>query len=179
MLTTDITAHCQYELLRQYCTTRDKYRTKLGQAPKWADVVPLSVKSSASFWGRKSQCLRAWDKSFTNGYNRAKTNHEAPGCSQCGHEDSLFHMCLQCPHQGIRDLREKAFDDQGTALSKILKDAPAWKRPLFTALRDLCWARVAQTPDETGHLSRPPTHAQLVALSYNSLPSLSYARDGN
>ena len=28
------------------------------------------------------------------------------------------------------------------------------KLPLFAALRDLCWARVAQTPDETEHLWR-------------------------
>ena len=96
------------------------------------------------------------DKSFTNGYNRAKTNHEAPPeFSQCGQVDLFLQLFLQlCPHQGLRDLREKAFDDQGTALSKILKDAPGWKRPLFTALKDLCWARVAQTPDETEHLWR-------------------------
>ena len=154
ILTTRINNHCQHVLLDNYCVMRDRYRSKRNQAPKWGAVVPILVRTSLTYWGRKKQCLRAWDKSFTNGYNRAKSNHVDPKCSQCGQEDSVFHMCLRCPHRELRDIREKAFDDQVSALKVILKDAPQWKRSMFNSLTDLCWARIVQSPDDTEHLWR-------------------------
>ena len=93
ILTTSIDNHCQRVLLDNYCAARDKYRAKRNQAPKWDSVLPVLAKSTLTYWARKKQCLRAWDKSFTNGYNRAKSNHADPKCSQCGQEDSVFHMC--------------------------------------------------------------------------------------
>jgi hypothetical protein len=52
-------------------------------------------------------------------------------------------------------IREKAFDDQVSALRIILKDAPQWKRSsMFNSLTDVCWARVVQSSDDTEHLWR-------------------------
>jgi hypothetical protein len=114
----------------------------------------MSLRSSCSRWERKKQCLRAWDKSFTNGYNRAKSQHANPECSQCHGPDSIFHMCLRCPHTEIRDLRAKAFDDQATITTEILRSAPQWKRTLFAVLKDLSWPRDGELPDETEHIWR-------------------------
>jgi hypothetical protein len=51
-----------------------------------------------------------------------------------------------------------------------MKDAPQWKRSLFNSWTDLCWARVAQTPDDTDHLWRGLFHGDIsLCISHDVL----------
>ena len=182
VLTTDVIKHCRHQLMLRYCAARDEYRRKQGQAPKWGGIVPVSARSSCTLWEKKKQCLRDWDKSFTNGYNRTKSQHANPECSQCGGSDSIFHMCLRCPHAEIRDLRAKAFDEQATVLTEVLSKAPRWKRDLFAMLKSLAWPGDGVAPDVTEHLWRGllsediQAHVPMVAL-HTQLTSEEELRD--
>ena len=154
LLTTSLRQHVQAESLRLYCSARDSFRRKVGLPPKWEGTFPCKMRKSLPLWERKRQCLRAWDKSFTNGCNRAKSAHEAPNCNQCGHPDSIYHMCLQCEHRDIRTLREQAFDQQQTLLDKLIASCPSWKASLFRLLRRMTWAQGFQCNEAIEHLWR-------------------------
>lgn len=74
-----------------------------------------------------------WDKSFTNGYNRAKSKSapaEANLCQDCQATDSQWHMFLECTEPTIACLRERAFDQATTVLRSpaFLLKFPDWMR---------------------------------------------------
>ena len=111
--------------LSKYLAARDKNRTVRGLLPMCSkantSLLRYVYPVAKTIRHRKRDCLTAWDKSYTNGRNRAKLLGEddvASLCGQCGAKDSLHHMCLQCPHASIVQWREQAKDTQKTALSE-------------------------------------------------------------
>ena len=160
-LLTDFQDLCDLRTLENYTSTRDqRYGNNPDRAPGYwtnsgvhlprklaqADGSASKDKLSSNLRQRILNTALTWDKSFCIGRNRAKTKQgldlTKAACSDCGFRlDSLKHMCLDCTHESITQIRETAFQSHKNVLHEIQRTQtlPNWITSALRRLSSRAW----------------------------------------
>jgi hypothetical protein len=118
-----------------YLITRDAYRAKRGQPPKWVNLntASLSMLPVGSTWKMlKRFCFTTYDK-YAHGRNRAKGDGD-PLCSVCYTEDSLLHILCECNRINLHTIRSQALG----AMKSLLEE---WQRDTISPMEQAMWTR--------------------------------------